>query len=78
MAEISSSGYKEYAAGLFAGVAAVATGHPFDTVKVQFLSTCFYVLLFTPLFSVVVVLPRAFLGILKTVLLGTLGCRVEN
>ncbi|KAL5162877.1 Mitochondrial arginine transporter BAC1 [Glycine soja] len=35
MAEISSSGYKEYAAGLFAGVAAVATGHPFDTVKVM-------------------------------------------
>jgi len=39
MGEISSSGYKEYVAGLLAGVAAVATGHPFDTVKVQFLST---------------------------------------
>ncbi|KAL2979234.1 hypothetical protein AAZX31_13G161400 [Glycine max] len=35
MAEISSSGYKEYVAGLSAGVAAVATGHPFDTVKVM-------------------------------------------
>lgn len=34
-AEISSSGYKEYVAGLLAGVAAVATGHPFDTVKVK-------------------------------------------
>ncbi|KAG4383916.1 hypothetical protein GLYMA_13G177267v4 [Glycine max] len=35
MAEISSSGYKEYVAGLSAGVAVVATGHPFDTVKVM-------------------------------------------
>lgn len=36
MAEISTSGYKDYVAGLLAGVAAVAVGHPFDTVKVQF------------------------------------------
>ncbi|KEH31024.1 substrate carrier family protein [Medicago truncatula] len=35
MGEISSSGYKDYVAGLLAGVAAVATGHPFDTVKVK-------------------------------------------
>lgn len=35
MAEISTSGYKDYVAGLLAGVAAVATGHPFDTVKVR-------------------------------------------
>ncbi|XP_057421313.1 mitochondrial arginine transporter BAC1 [Lotus japonicus] len=36
MAEISTSAaYKEYVAGLLAGVAAVATGHPFDTVKVK-------------------------------------------
>lgn len=36
MSEIStSSGYKDYVAGLLAGVAAVATGHPFDTVKVK-------------------------------------------
>ncbi|XP_061371436.1 mitochondrial arginine transporter BAC1 [Gastrolobium bilobum] len=35
MEEISSSGYKDYVAGLLAGVAAVATGHPFDTVKVK-------------------------------------------
>ncbi|KAL2344073.1 hypothetical protein Fmac_005358 [Flemingia macrophylla] len=34
-AEISTSGYKDYVAGLLAGVAAVATGHPFDTVKVK-------------------------------------------
>ncbi|EXC18087.1 hypothetical protein L484_014487 [Morus notabilis] len=27
--------YKEYVAGLLAGVATVATGHPFDTVKVK-------------------------------------------
>ncbi|KAK4795972.1 hypothetical protein SAY86_028298 [Trapa natans] len=33
MAEIL--GYKEYAAGLVAGVATVITGHPFDTVKVK-------------------------------------------
>lgn len=26
--------YKEYVAGLLAGVATVVTGHPFDTVKV--------------------------------------------
>lgn len=44
-----SSGYKEYVAGLVAGVATVVTGHPFDTVKVVPLSTyaalpiCFYV-----------------------------------
>ncbi|KAI4296774.1 hypothetical protein L6164_036699 [Bauhinia variegata] len=30
-----SSGYQEYVAGLLAGVATVATGHPFDTVKVK-------------------------------------------
>ncbi|KAK9936406.1 hypothetical protein M0R45_013250 [Rubus argutus] len=30
-----SSGYKEYVAGLLAGVATVCTGHPFDTVKVK-------------------------------------------
>ncbi|XP_062013115.1 mitochondrial arginine transporter BAC1 isoform X1 [Rosa rugosa] len=30
-----SSGYKEYVAGLLAGVATVGTGHPFDTVKVK-------------------------------------------
>ncbi|KAK8580657.1 hypothetical protein V6N13_143724 [Hibiscus sabdariffa] len=29
------SGYKEYVAGLFAGVATVIIGHPFDTVKVK-------------------------------------------
>lgn len=29
------SGYKEYIAGLLAGVATVAIGHPFDTVKVK-------------------------------------------
>jgi len=28
--------YKEYLAGLVAGVATVAIGHPFDTVKVCF------------------------------------------
>nr|XP_028966193.1 mitochondrial arginine transporter BAC1-like isoform X2 [Malus domestica] len=30
-----SSGYKEYLAGLIAGVATVGIGHPFDTVKVK-------------------------------------------
>ncbi|KAM1245446.1 hypothetical protein ACFX13_037510 [Malus domestica] len=30
-----SSGYKEYVAGLIAGVATVGIGHPFDTVKVK-------------------------------------------
>uniref|UniRef100_A0A5B6Z6W6 Mitochondrial arginine transporter BAC1 n=1 Tax=Davidia involucrata TaxID=16924 RepID=A0A5B6Z6W6_DAVIN len=30
-----SSSYKEYLAGLLAGVATVITGHPFDTVKVK-------------------------------------------
>lgn len=30
-----SSGYKEYVAGLLAGVATVAIGHPFDTIKVN-------------------------------------------
>ncbi|KAM4100742.1 hypothetical protein ACJW30_05G091200 [Castanea mollissima] len=30
-----SSSYKEYVAGLVAGVATVITGHPFDTVKVK-------------------------------------------
>ncbi|GLT82839.1 hypothetical protein SLE2022_011750 [Rubroshorea leprosula] len=30
-----SSGYKEYVAGLLAGVATVIIGHPFDTVKVK-------------------------------------------
>ncbi|KAH0699720.1 hypothetical protein KY284_013935 [Solanum tuberosum] len=31
----ASSGYKDYVAGLVAGVATVITGHPFDTVKVK-------------------------------------------
>ncbi|GAV86397.1 Mito_carr domain-containing protein [Cephalotus follicularis] len=35
MGESRSSGYKEYVAGLLAGVAIVITGHPFDTVKVK-------------------------------------------
>ncbi|XP_048438276.1 mitochondrial arginine transporter BAC1 isoform X3 [Pyrus x bretschneideri] len=30
-----NSGYKEYVAGLIAGVATVGIGHPFDTVKVK-------------------------------------------
>lgn len=30
-----SSGYKDYVAGLMAGIAMVITGHPFDTVKVN-------------------------------------------
>ncbi|CAH9081297.1 unnamed protein product [Cuscuta epithymum] len=30
-----SSGYKDYVAGMLAGVATVLTGHPFDTVKVN-------------------------------------------
>ncbi|CBI30592.3 hypothetical protein VitviT2T_015101 [Vitis vinifera] len=30
-----TSGYKEYVAGLLAGVATVGIGHPFDTVKVK-------------------------------------------
>ncbi|XP_071935048.1 mitochondrial arginine transporter BAC1-like isoform X1 [Coffea arabica] len=30
-----SSGYKEYVAGMWAGVATVIVGHPFDTVKVK-------------------------------------------
>ncbi|XP_015956445.1 mitochondrial arginine transporter BAC1 isoform X2 [Arachis duranensis] len=34
-ASASASGYKEYVAGLIAGVATVAIGHPFDTVKVK-------------------------------------------
>lgn len=38
MGESSGSGFKEYVAGLIAGVANVAVGHPFDTVKVLFLS----------------------------------------
>lgn len=29
-----SSGYKDYVAGMLAGVATVIVGHPFDTVKV--------------------------------------------
>jgi solute carrier family 25 carnitine/acylcarnitine transporter 20/29 len=29
-----TSAYKDYLAGLLAGVATVITGHPFDTVKV--------------------------------------------
>lgn len=32
----ASSGYKDYVAGLMAGIATVITGHPFDTVKVHF------------------------------------------
>lgn len=35
MGENSTSSYKEYVAGLIAGVATVITGHPFDTVKVK-------------------------------------------
>lgn len=31
----NSSGYKEYVAGLLAGVSTVVVGHPFDTVKVK-------------------------------------------
>ncbi|GMI72836.1 hypothetical protein like AT2G33820 [Hibiscus trionum] len=34
-ASTKSSGYKEYIAGLLAGVATVVVGHPFDTVKVK-------------------------------------------
>ncbi|KAE8728781.1 Mitochondrial arginine transporter BAC1 [Hibiscus syriacus] len=34
-ASTKSSGYKEYVAGLLAGVATVVVGHPFDTVKVK-------------------------------------------
>ncbi|CAA0817876.1 Mitochondrial arginine transporter BAC1 [Striga hermonthica] len=30
-----SSGYKEYVAGMLAGVATVVVGHPFDTIKVK-------------------------------------------
>ena len=44
MEESSTSGYKEYVAGLLAGVATVATGHPFDTVKVLFLPTHIHLL----------------------------------
>lgn len=39
------SGYKEYVAGMLAGVATVIVGHPFDTVKVSHslvLSLLFY------------------------------------
>lgn len=32
-----SSSYKDYVAGLVAGVATVITGHPFDTVKVSWI-----------------------------------------
>ncbi|KAL7088997.1 hypothetical protein ACP275_13G161700 [Erythranthe tilingii] len=32
---MSGSGYKEYVAGMLAGVATVVVGHPFDTVKVK-------------------------------------------
>ncbi|KAH9797044.1 mitochondrial arginine transporter BAC1 [Citrus sinensis] len=35
MEESWGSGYKEYVAGLIAGVATVIVGHPFDTVKVK-------------------------------------------
>lgn len=31
---VENSGYKDFVAGLLAGVATVAVGHPFDTVKV--------------------------------------------
>lgn len=45
------SGYKEYVAGMLAGVATVVVGHPFDTVKVSlssyhffsFVSACFWI-----------------------------------
>lgn len=30
-----NSGYKDFVAGMLAGVATVAVGHPFDTVKVS-------------------------------------------
>lgn len=43
----SNSGYKEYVAGLLPGVATVVTGHPFDTVKVLFLSTLILVFVMT-------------------------------
>lgn len=36
-----NSGYKEYVAGLMAGIAIVITGHPFDTVKVRLLLQAF-------------------------------------
>lgn len=35
MEESWGSGYKEYVAGLIAGLATVIVGHPFDTVKVK-------------------------------------------
>lgn len=39
------SNYKEYLAGLMAGVSTVITGHPFDTVKVSpFPLSCFWIL----------------------------------
>ena len=46
------SNYKEYLAGLMAGVSTVITGHPFDTVKVSpFPFSCFCILSVTlPLF----------------------------
>lgn len=36
-----NSGYKDYVAGLMAGIAIVITGHPFDTVKVRLLLQSF-------------------------------------
>ncbi|KAL9265140.1 Mitochondrial arginine transporter BAC1-like protein [Drosera capensis] len=33
--EVEVSGYKDYVAGLLAGVSTVVVGHPFDTVKVK-------------------------------------------
>lgn len=40
-----SSGYKEYMAGMFAGVATVIVGHPFDTVKVSLILLSFFTIL---------------------------------
>ncbi|RVW19439.1 hypothetical protein CK203_115618 [Vitis vinifera] len=37
-----TSGYKEYVAGLLAGVATVGIGHPFDTVKADFPVLAYY------------------------------------
>jgi len=44
-AEVST--YKEYVAGLLAGVATVIIGHPFDTVKVSHFP------IYVPLFNAV-------------------------
>lgn len=41
----NSSGYKEYVAGLLAGVSTVVVGHPFDTVKVTSIFVCLFILI---------------------------------